>query len=762
GNNLSDPVVLPTGKVGDKYETSGKDIAGWVLKETPENANGTQGTKEQTINYVYERAEAAKITVNYVDEKGNKISDSDILPTGKVGDKYETSGKDIAGWVLKETPENANGTHGTKEQTITYVYKKDKEPEVEPLKEGTVTVKYIDESGNSISPNVILIGKEGTEYTTSRQMISGYTFKNIHANSAKESGKYVKGNLVVTYIYSKNTEPIVIGSVTVKYVDENQKEIRPNIVMTGALGTTYKTNQQAIKGYKFKEMLAGSASETGKYVKNNLVVTYVYVKEEIPVQIGTVTARYVDTAGRQISADINMTGALGTTYKTNQQAIKGYKFKEMLAGSASKTGKYVKNNLVVTYVYVKEEISVQIGTVTARYVDTTGRQISADIKMTGAQGTTYKTNQQAIKGYKFKEMLAGSASETGKYAKNNLVVTYVYVKEEVPVQIGTVTARYVDVTGRQISADINMTGALGTTYKTNQQAIKGYKFKEMLAGSASETGKYAKNNLVVTYVYVKEEVPVQIGTVTARYVDATGRQISADINMTGALGTTYKTNQQVVKGYTFKEMLAGSASTIGKYTNENQIITYVYVENMKPILNGMVTVKYVDENGKALRADTLMTGPVGSSYLVNREEIKGYTFKEIKNGSAETGGTYTDNNLIVIYVYKKDPVNEVTKPEVTKPEVTKPEVIKPEVIKPINDQLKVTEKTSKNIKEMGKTENKNKKNDINSMQPKKSQKDKKQLPQTDEKANSVLIMVIGSLLAGLSLVGIFIKKRIKK
>ncbi|MDK1727246.1 MucBP domain-containing protein, partial [Dellaglioa algida] len=175
-------------------------------------------------------------------------------------------------------------------------------------------------------------------------------------------------------------------------------------------------------------------------------------------------------------------------------------------------------------------------------------------------------------------------------------------------------------------------------------------------------------------------------------------------------------------------------------------------ENMKPIVNGVVTVKYVDENGKALRADTLMTGPVGSSYLANREEIKGYTFKEIKNGSAETGGTYANNNLIVIYVYKKDLVNEVTKPE----------VIKPEVIKPINDQLKVTEKTSKNIKEMGKTENKNKKKDINSMQPKKSRKDKKQLPQTDEKANSVLIMVIGGLLAGLSLVGIFIKKRIKK
>ncbi|MCZ2491991.1 MucBP domain-containing protein, partial [Dellaglioa carnosa] len=283
-----------------------------------------------------------------------------------------------------------------------------------------------------------------------------------------------------------------------------------------------------------------------------------------------------------------------------------------------------------------------------------------------------------------------------------------------------------------------------------------------LAGSASETGKYMKNNLVVTYVYEKEELPVSTGTVTARYVDVTGRQISADIKTTGAQGTTYKTNQQVVKGYTFKEMLAGSASTTGKYTNENQIITYVYVEYMKPIVNGTITVKYVDENGKALRTDVLMTGPVGSSYSVDREEIKGYTFKEIKNGSAETGGVYADNNLIVIYVYTKDLVNEVPKPEVPKLEIPKLKATKSEVIKPIKERLKVTEKTSKNIKVMGEVENKNKKNDTKTVQSKKVQKDKKQLPQTDEKANSVLTMMIGGLVAGLSLIGLFIKKRIKK
>ncbi|MCZ2491448.1 MucBP domain-containing protein, partial [Dellaglioa carnosa] len=170
GNKISDPDTLPTGKVGDKYETSGKDISGWVLKETPENANGTYGTEAQTVTYVYERAEAAPITVNYVDEKGNKISDPDTLPTGKVGDKYETSGKDISGWALKETPENATGTYGTKAQTVTYVY--------ERAEAAPITVNYVDEKGNKISdPDTLPTGKVGDKYETSGKDITGWVLK---------------------------------------------------------------------------------------------------------------------------------------------------------------------------------------------------------------------------------------------------------------------------------------------------------------------------------------------------------------------------------------------------------------------------------------------------------------------------------------------------------------------------------------------------------------------------------------------------------
>ncbi|MDK1726540.1 MucBP domain-containing protein, partial [Dellaglioa algida] len=106
GTKITESDTL-NGRVDDQYATIAKNVEGWVLKATPSNATGKFSKTAQTVNYVYERAEAAKITVNYVDEKGNKISDSDILPTGKVGDKYETSGKDIEGWFLKETPENA-------------------------------------------------------------------------------------------------------------------------------------------------------------------------------------------------------------------------------------------------------------------------------------------------------------------------------------------------------------------------------------------------------------------------------------------------------------------------------------------------------------------------------------------------------------------------------------------------------------------------------------------------------------------------------
>ncbi|MEN0130777.1 MAG: MucBP domain-containing protein, partial [Brevundimonas sp.] len=123
GKPLADPDTS-TGKVGDAYSTNAKDFDGYLLTEVRGDESGrlTDGTTE--VVYVYAPVPVAQgsLVVSYVDESGKPLVPSDTS-TGKPGDDYTTSPKDIPGYVLVKTPANAEGqlTDGT--TTVTYVYK---------------------------------------------------------------------------------------------------------------------------------------------------------------------------------------------------------------------------------------------------------------------------------------------------------------------------------------------------------------------------------------------------------------------------------------------------------------------------------------------------------------------------------------------------------------------------------------------------------------------------------------------------------------
>ncbi len=69
----------------------------------------------------------------------------------------------------------------------------------EPVQEGTVIVKYVDEDGNSIATQTTKTGEVGTSYTTSAKTIDGYTLKTTPSNA---SGKFTSGTTTVTYVNS--------------------------------------------------------------------------------------------------------------------------------------------------------------------------------------------------------------------------------------------------------------------------------------------------------------------------------------------------------------------------------------------------------------------------------------------------------------------------------------------------------------------------------------------------------------------------------
>ncbi|WP_325123453.1 MucBP domain-containing protein, partial [Enterococcus sp. S52] len=58
--------------------------------------------------YIYNRSDAAPVTVKHKDSEGNQLADPVIL-SGKVGLPYTSEAKEIPGWYVVETPSNASG-----------------------------------------------------------------------------------------------------------------------------------------------------------------------------------------------------------------------------------------------------------------------------------------------------------------------------------------------------------------------------------------------------------------------------------------------------------------------------------------------------------------------------------------------------------------------------------------------------------------------------------------------------------------------------
>ncbi len=137
GNGIRASLTI-SGTVGDSYDASTEKfqltIEGYTLDESqlPENLKGVFSETAQTVTYIYTKnpIPAADITVEYVDTEGNEIHASQTI-SGNVGESYDASTKKyqltIDGYIVDESrlPQNAKGTFGKEEATVTYVYTKE-------------------------------------------------------------------------------------------------------------------------------------------------------------------------------------------------------------------------------------------------------------------------------------------------------------------------------------------------------------------------------------------------------------------------------------------------------------------------------------------------------------------------------------------------------------------------------------------------------------------------------------------------------------
>ena len=107
-------------------------------------------------------------------------------------------------------------------------------------------------------------------------------------------------------------------------------------------------------------------------------------------------------------------------------------------------------------------------------------------------------------------------------------------------------------------------------------------------------------------------------------------------------------------------------SESGTFSEDVQIVTYVYKKSSNVQMSGRVVVRFVDEEGNIIREDDTYIGYIGSKYQLQQYEISGYKYVRAEG---ESEGVFTGEDQMVVLVYQKlnEDIDKPDKPGDEKP-----------------------------------------------------------------------------------------------
>ena len=147
--------------------------------------------ENNVINIYYTKRTDLSYTVNYLEKDTNKVlKDSKVVLNRTFEEVIKASNEviEIAGYkFVKANPEEI--TIDVEGNEINLYYEQ---------VNGTVKAVYVDTKGNVISKEVTYTEMVGTEYKTEAKTIEKYRLIDV---KGEETGKYVDGEITVTYIY---------------------------------------------------------------------------------------------------------------------------------------------------------------------------------------------------------------------------------------------------------------------------------------------------------------------------------------------------------------------------------------------------------------------------------------------------------------------------------------------------------------------------------------------------------------------------------
>ena len=656
----ADENLSGVGKMGLTYNTSPATVTNYtVVNATPADHTGTYpNTGTTVVTYYYTRNNAGDVTVHHY-EQGTTTSvaaDENLSGTGKLGLPYTTNDQSIPHFTLVAQPANKNGTFTAGAQTVIYEYRRNDA--------GNVLVHHYEAgSTTQVSPdeNLSGVGKSGLTYTTSPAAVANYTV--VNATPTDHSGNYpASGTTVVTYYYTRNDA----GDVTVKYLEQGTgTSLHSDVLLSGVgkLGLPYTTNEENITDY---ELVAQPANKNGTFTAGSQTVIYEYRRKPA----GDVTTVYVDDEGNVISTpDVQSgVGKLGLPYTTTARTIPNF---TLVSTPVNANGVFTSGPQTVTYVYRRSDA----GNVTVYHKSVyDNSDLSSPTVLDGTRklGLPYTTSPESYADF---EVSSVPANANGTFASGAQTVTYLYKRK----QSGGVRVNYLDNHGNSIETPDNITGSdnVGLPYTTSPKTIPYY---DLITVPTNANGVFTVAPITVDYIYKRQDA----GNVVIEHLDENGNvplETPEVLDGTEKLGMPYTSS---VKSFDNFDVISVPTNANGTFVSGSQTVTYVYRRKDA----GNVIARYLNTAGLPIESDEILDGTrsLGLPYTTTEKAIAGYSLYLIQGANT---GIFTTGEIVVTYIYRKDPSAVIIPGPLTPVTPVNPSVINPVTPSVINPSIPV-------------------------------------------------------------------------
>ena len=656
----ADENLSGVGKMGLTYNTSPATVTNYtVVNATPADHTGTYpNTGTTVVTYYYTRNNAGDVTVHHYEQgtTTSVASDENLSGTGKLGLPYTTNDQSIPHFTLVAQPANKNGTFTAGAQTVIYEYRRNDA--------GNVLVHHYEAgSTTQVSPdeNLSGVGKSGLTYTTSPAAVANYTV--VNATPTDNSGNYpASGTTVVTYYYTRNDA----GDVTVKYLEQGTgTSLHSDVLLSGVgkLGLPYTTNEENITDY---ELVAQPANKNGTFTAGSQTVIYEYRRKPA----GDVTTVYVDDEGNVISTpDVQSgVGKLGLPYTTTVRTIPNF---TLVSTPVNANGVFTSGPQTVTYVYRRSDA----GNVTVYHKSVyDNSDLSAPTVLDGTRklGLPYTTSPETYSDY---EIDTVPANATGTFASGAQTVTYLYKRKTA----AGVRVNYLDNHGNSIETPDDITGTenVGLPYTTSPKTISYY---DLITVPTNANGVFSVAPITVDYIYKRQDA----GNVVIEHLDENGNvplETPEVLDGTEKLGMPYTSS---VKSFDNFDVISVPTNANGTFVSGSQTVTYVYRRKDA----GNVIARYLNTAGLPIESDEVLDGTrsLGLPYATTEKAIAGYSLYLIQGANT---GIFTTGEIVVTYIYRKDPSAIIIPGPLTPVTPVNPSVINPVTPSVINPSIPV-------------------------------------------------------------------------